>query len=198
MPIKPHSKKITWTFICLFLLFVVPLTLALWMFITGNSLSLRTVNHGQLIQPSLDISRLNLSHDQKIERGHWLLLYVNPALCDKNCETVLYNMRQIRTATGKDADRIQRAILTFSDSTVDAPLQQLLNTEFKGTLHLITSKQSFIHFSQLNILTKAVLQTGGIYLVDPLGNVMMFYALTVEPMNIFKDLTRLLKLSQIG
>lgn len=193
-----HSKKITWTFIFLFLLFAIPLTLASWMFIKDKPLFSHTTNHGELIQPPLDMVKLNLPMSQQTWKGHWLLLYVNPNVCDKSCETAMYNMRQINTAIGKNRNRVQRAILTFSDRPVDIHLQELLNTKFKGTLHLVVSKQAFLDFSQQDKFSKIALQTGGIYLVDPLGNVMMFYALASDPMGIFKDLTRLLKLSSIG
>lgn len=202
MPTNPHSKKITWTFIFLFLLFSIPLILASWMFIKNKPLFTHTTNHGELIQPPLDMAKLNLPVDQQIWKEHWLLLYVNPTICDKSCETAMYNMRQISTAVGKDANRVRRAILTFADQPSDSHLQDLLNTNFKGTQHFIISKKMFLNFSQENKqenkFSKITLQTGGIYLVDPLGNVMMFYTLTADPMGIFKDLTRLLKLSNIG
>lgn len=198
MPIQPYSKKINWIFIGLFLIFAIPLTLASWMFIENKPLFSHTTNHGQLIQPPLDMAKLGLPADQQAWKKHWLLLYVDPTVCAKSCEMALYHMRQIRTAMGKDSDRVQRAILTFSDQAVDPHLEQLLNAEFKGTLHLTTSKKTFSHFSQDDTFGKIALKTGGIYLADPLGNVMMFYTLTSEPMGIFKDLTHLLKLSEIG
>jgi len=37
-----------------------------------------------------------------------------------------------------------------------------------------------------------------IYLVDPQGNVFMYYPRTVDPMAIYKDLKRLLTVSQVG
>lgn len=202
MPPLSPSKKITSIFCCLFLLFAIPLTLATWMFIHGKPLVPHTTNHGQLIQPPLDIANLGLLTDQQNWKNHWLLLYVNPTnTCTKNCEQALYNMRQIRTATGKDRERVQRAILTFSDTQpfTDTHLQQLLKTTFSGTLHLTTSLQAFFRFTQQDSSSaKIATQYGGIYLADPHGNVMLFYPPNTAPMGIFKDLTRLLNLSQIG
>lgn len=158
-----------------------------------------TTHHGQLITPPLDMAKLDLPNDQQLWRGHWLLMYVNPAQsCDKTCEKMLYNIRQIRTATGKNSDRVMRAIVTFAAKSPDPHLQQLLQTEFNGTLHLTPSRAVFVSLLQGNPSEKLAMQQGSIYLVDPLGNIMMFYPLDADPMGIFKDLSRLLKLSHIG
>ena len=42
------------------------------------------------------------------------------------------------------------------------------------------------------------MKTGYLYLVDPLGNVMMSYNPKQSPKDIYSDLTRLLKASKIG
>lgn len=194
-----HSqKKIRRTFFFLLLLFMVPLLLASWMVMKREPLLSGTTQHGQLIQPPLDIARLNLIGNQHIQTGHWLLLYVNPKTCETQCEKALYDIRQIRTATGKEIERVERGVLTFSSTSTDDKLQQMLRDEFEGTSHFVTSEQAFGAFVKNSGSEKEVLQSGGIYVVDPLGNVMMFYSLHAEPMGIFKDLTKLLKLSHIG
>lgn len=192
------SKKVRRTFFYLFVLFMVPLLLASWMVMKHQYLPSSTTNHGQLLQPPLDIRNLTLASDPQDWKNHWLLLYVNPHVCGKSCEKALYDIRQIRTATGKDSERVQRGILTFSDASTDVHLEKILTTAFNGTVHFKTFKKNFTEFVQNSVSEKTVLQTGGIYIVDPLGNMMMFYSLESDPMGIFKDLTRLLKLSNIG
>ena len=46
--------------------------------------------------------------------------------------------------------------------------------------------------------TSVKLQSGQIYLVDPQDNLFMSYKADVNPMSIFKDLKRVLNVSQIG
>ena len=199
-PISPNTKKITRTFIWLFLLFAIPLMIASLMVIKEKTLSTKKTNHGVLITPPLDIASLQLSvAQQKIWENRWLLLYVTPKSCDHICEKTLYQIRQIRTATGKDMDRIERGILTFSDRPADHHLTELLNTAFLGTVHLIVPLKNFLTFSQKNLSSQQIiLQQGGIYIVDPLGNVMLFYSSSSDPMGIFDDLILLLKFSHIG
>lgn len=189
-------KKPFWIILSLFILFGVPLIMAAWMAAKDQPLVTHTTNYGELISPPLSLASLALPANQQAWRGRWLLLYVNPEVCDTSCEKALYNIRQIRTATGKNSDRVARAMMAFSEA--DPHLQQLLANDFEGTLYLTPSKAAFATLVQGTAAEKRVLQEGGIYLVDPLGNIMMFYPLDSDPMGILKDLTRLLKLSHIG
>ncbi|HVV67437.1 MAG TPA: hypothetical protein VHE99_00130 [Gammaproteobacteria bacterium] len=201
-PVK--SKNPLWILLILLLLFAIPLLLA-WYFSTENDqLGQGTTNHGQLLQPPLDLSKLDLrdTQSQPISpdqwKGRWLMLYVSPGACHEICAKGLYYLRQIRTATGKYSERVQRGVLTFSNQPTDTQLQHLLNSEFTGTLHWVTTFDTFAQFIHKTPNEKLALQEGGIYLIDPLGNVLMWYPPNTDPMGIYKDLMRLLKISNIG
>ena len=47
-------------------------------------------------------------------------------------------------------------------------------------------------------VAKAFPDTGGIYLVDPIGNLMMRFPADPDPSGVIKDLQRLLKYSRLG
>ena len=199
-------KKPFWILTAIVLLFAVPLLLAALLLHQGTlDKSLPTTNHGQLIIPPLDLANLRL-HDAQthlitpsIWKGRWLLLYINPnSSCDTSCEKKMYNLRQIRSATGKDQSRLQRAILTFNNQSDDPHLAQLLNTQYVGTLHFKAAAEDINHFLGNAGAAKLALTQGSIYLVDPHGNVLMYYSADADSMGIFKDITRLLKLSKIG
>jgi len=199
------ANKSTWTLVAITLLFLVPLIFAWYMADEDNNMGRGTTNKGQLIQPPLDFSKLSLQDadkkplDANVWKGHWLILYVNPKPnCDAVCEKKIYYLRQIHTATGKDRDRVQRAIMTFSGQPVDSHLNQLLTTEYAGTMHFTVTENQFSDFIHDSPAANLALTQGSIYLVDPLGNVLMVYTLDAAPMDIFKDLTKILKLSHIG
>lgn len=192
------ARKPFWILAILCVLFGIPLLLASWMAGRDQPLVTHTTNRGQLIQPPLAMAKLDLPSDQQGWKGHWLLLYISPTTCDATCEKMLYNIRQIRTATGKDSERVTRAILTFTDKSADPHLQQLLAHDFDGTMHLTASQPTVATLLKGSTAEKVTMQQGSIYLVDPLGNILMFYSVDAAPMGIFKDLSRLLKISQIG
>lgn len=181
------------TIIGLIALFLVPFILAYLTYSKGLFLSGHTVNQGQLILPPIDITKLTLKDEmghpisKQLFLGRWSLLYVTPQ-CDERCVKNLYYMRQIRQATGKNRERVQRVLLTLSDQPITKQLKQLLQKEYAGTEHVIATKN----------FKKLALHQSSLYLVDPHGNVMMFYYTDTQPKQILKDLQRLLRVSQIG
>lgn len=177
-------------------LFVIPMLVAWLTYSKGLFLSKHTVNHGVLIIPSIPAVDLTLRDDagllwqDKKFRGTWWLLYVaGEGGCDAQCQQRLYYIRQIHQATGKNRERIQRAIVT----TAHSPVASWATTNFPGMhcFYKINGKES-------KDAKKLALNKGYLYLVDPLGNIMMFYAPDVAPKGILKDLERALKVSQIG
>lgn len=122
-------------------------------------------------------------------KGKWLLMYVGPADCNDLCQKQLYYMRQSRLVLGKDQDRVARIWVLTDQGQPDAAL---LRTH-AGLMAWRPAHKSFID-------QFPVARTGGthIYLVDPLGNLMMRFPENVDPKRLIKDMKLLLKASQIG
>lgn len=202
-PFSIHTRPLILLSI-IFLIFILPILLALIFYKDSDKLIFKTTNHGTLIQPSPQLTSLQLKTSDGANipneqlHGKWLLLYVNPINCNQNCQKTLFYMRQIRLATGAERDRVQRAIITFKSKKPDSNLIKFLQGNYQGTQHWITDKKQFRKIMGITPLTMLAMTQGYIYLVDPLGNIMMGYALTENPSDIFKDLQKLLKVSQIG
>lgn len=166
-------------------MFVLPFVLA-WVTYSHRYTFHGQTNHGYLITPPFSVSAWMDPVSQAKTRGKWVMLYFYAHACDKECEQGLYEMRQIRTAMGGEQDRITRVILTYPAQATDPALTQLLKKPFLGTQHFVANP------------TADSLTSGVLYLVDPHGNVIMSYQPDTKPQGIFKDLQRLLKVSQIG
>ena len=120
-------------------------------------------------------------------RGKWLLVSFDAAACDAYCERKLYLMRQVRAAQGKDAGRVER-VWALTDAA--RPRDELLGA-IEGT-HVVALKEApALRGFPGN-------PTDHIFVVDPLGNLMMRFPRDPDPSRMLKDLQRLLKLSQIG
>jgi hypothetical protein len=115
-------------------------------------------------------------------------LMVDSGRCDDYCQRKLYTMRQVRLTQGKDMERIERAWLV-DDGT--PPSVSTLD-EYKGTQVLAMNPALLGKLPAISSVRDHV------YLVDPLGNVMMRYPRDADPNRIKKDLTRLLRASRIG
>ena len=124
-------------------------------------------------------------------KGKWLMLQVNDADCQEICKKRLYDMRQLRAAQGREMERIERIWLI----TDGKPLDTMLMREYDGMRHLRVTRQALQAW--LPVESGAEL-SDHIYLVDPLGNLMMRYPKDADPNKIKKDLVKLLKASSIG
>ncbi len=124
-------------------------------------------------------------------KGKWIMLQVAPGDCQQACKDQLVALRQLRLMQGKDMERIERVWLI----TDDAPLDTMLMRVIDGTRFLRVKPE----------LVKAWLpaEPGGsaddqLYLIDPLGNLMMRFPKNADPAKVKKDLGKLLKASAIG
>ena len=118
-------------------------------------------------------------------RGRWVLVALGHGDCDEGCERRLYATRQARTMQGKDQDRIVRVFLLADASTPSAALL----AQHPG---LVVARVANTVASKFPGGMKSL------YLVDPLGNLVLSYPSDPDIKGIAKDLTRLLKASQIG
>lgn len=121
--------------------------------------------------------------------GKWIFLVVDDAACDAYCEKKLWQIRQIRKTQGKYPERIERVWLI----TGKGEPAQRLRTEFEGTW-MINGQGSAL----LKALPFEGAHSDHVYLVDPLGNLVMRYPRDADPSRVRKDLERLLKVSRIG
>jgi len=146
-----------------------------------------TTNQGTLIQPPIQVN----DHDLAL-RGKWAMLIPVKAECDDACERVLYLSRQVHIALGKDASRIQRVILTA----------ETLSTDFRDLLAREYSQVTIISLGRdATAILRNVTDPAGdpvVFLMDPNGNVMMYYLSSQGGKPMLDDLKHLLKVSAIG
>lgn len=124
-------------------------------------------------------------------KGKWVMLQIGNAECDDNCRKRLHDMRQLRLAQGKDMDRIERVWLV----TDDKPLETMLMREYDGT-HMLRAKPEVVR--AWLPADSGTTQADHIYMVDPLGNLMMRFPKDADPNKVKKDIAKLLKASRIG
>ena len=105
-------------------------------------------------------------------------------------------MRQAHLLLGKDMSRVKRVFLydgAYGDAAYFAAQQAGLQS---ASLDSQAGQRLLAQFPASNGV--AALQAGRVYIVDPLGNLMMSYQPGSDPRNFYQDLKKLLSLSQIG
>lgn len=163
-----------------------------------------TVNHGELITPLRPLPPFQLQTlsgdtvDETFVRGKWTLVYLHQGGCGEACVEQLYNLRQVRLAQGKNIDRVQRLMLWQAAAGASQQRAELAE-HFPGQVIAPWNGQAAAPLLQVFAVDEQdPLQGGRVYLVDPLGNVMMSYPPGTDPRGMIKDLERLLKYSGLG
>lgn len=151
-------------------------------------------NYGELIkarplQHTAGVRNGATPFDLQQLRGKWLMVHVGRAACDAACAQQLYYMRQVRIAQGKDQSRIVRLWVLDDAGTPDATLLK----EHPDLVVWRPDRAAFV--AQW---PAAADLSAHIYLIDPLGNLMLRFPASAEPKRMMKDLKLLLKASQIG
>jgi hypothetical protein len=189
MTATPRSSRTLW----LILLLCAAPVLASYLAYFGLHPDQRT-NYGELIPPApapelrglaLDGTPFSLSALQ----GKWVLVHADDASCADACQRKLYATRQARTLQNTEADRILRVwLIPTGAATPPATLLaqhpglQVARIEPAALAPLVSWSEARAH----------------IYLIDPLGNLMMRFPADPDIKALKGDLAKLLKASRIG
>ena len=164
----------------------------------------KRTNYGTLIDqrahpvPALATTTLD-GRPQSLQefKGKWIMLMAAPGACAQACQKQLFTMRQLRLMQGKEMDRIERVWLI----TDRAPLDTIVIREFDGTHMLRADGAAVARWLPVDAATGASAGAGAaghIYLIDPLGHLMMRFPHDPEPRKVYKDIYKLLKASAVG
>jgi hypothetical protein len=154
-------------------------------------------NFGELINPqrplpALATQKLDGSASQMTAlKGQWLLISVAGGACDAGCERNLYLQRQLRESLGREKDRLDRVWLVDDEAAV------------KDALLPALAASSVLRVAPAGLAQWLAPAPGKrlqdhLYLVDPLGNLMMRFPANMDAPAAAKakrDLERLLRAS---
>jgi len=188
------EKKTTWARVQMLLIasvFFGPLAIATYMYYSGSFQPAGRTNHGALLQPIVNVAEALPESELVVAGdGSWLLIYSNLGECGTDCKNALFTIRQSRVMLGNESNRLLRVFLHGES----APDTVFLEAEHAGLKSLIDSGLSAL----LHNKKPAKLPDGGYFLMDPLGNLVMYFEPEIDPSDMVEDIKRLLKLSRIG
>lgn len=171
-----------------------PVLLAWLLYDPGGVSPGRSTAHGELITPVKLVADENLSvarEDQDSPYpGRWTLAHVGDGTCDERCVSSLYETRQVRKSLGKEDRRVQRIFFL----TDDTPLAASVLEQHPGLLVFDVNDPLTDDF----VAAIQQYDTQDVFLIDPLGNLIIRFTPNTGMKGMHQDLKKLLKISQIG
>jgi glutathione peroxidase-family protein len=186
---KTHKRKL----LLLIAVMIAPIALSYIFYYWGTPSG--SVNYGELIKvkkalPDVALRKANgVTFNISQLRGKWVMLVVDSGECGESCRKKLYYMRQVRLMQKNETERIERLWLIDDDKIPEASIKE----DFKGTI-FINARDNKL----LKEIPAKISRHDHIYMIDPLGNLMMRFPKNIDPSKMAKDIKRLLKVSQIG
>jgi hypothetical protein len=180
-------------------LFLVPLLFAFGTYYGTAWRPAGHVNHGTLITPARPLPQTQLPvldagaqgpRAGPFGAGRWTLAYLGAGSCSADCRQVLVLMRQTRLALNTDMGRVRRVFLVTSACCARAFLAQ----EHPG----LAVVEADTPAAAALLAQFPAERAHTLFVVDPLGNLMMSYDARSDPHGLLEDLKKLLRLSQIG
>jgi len=207
MTLTDHDRRQRRILIGLALIFFAPLGLSFYLYYGKEWRPGGRVNAGELIEPPRPLPPLALTlagvdttaatatgeTNPQFLKGKWTFLYVQHGRCDDECRRHLYDTRQVRLALDREMNRVQRVFIADSDC---CDIQELKAAH--PDLIAIRASSADEPLLALLPIRAGALNSHRVYLIDPLGNVMMFYGPDVRSKGMLDDMKRLLRLSSIG
>jgi len=177
-----------------FMVFLGPLGLSYFLYygLDGMGLS-ASANHGQLLQPAERLPELALEDAEgavssnRVFSEKWSILQVAAEGCDDACQLSLERTRQIWALLHTKRSRVQRVLfLADEDATkfAEQPRLEVYRGNLAPLLEVIAE-----HDAQ---------RPGAVYLIDPLGNWVLYYPPEQDGEGLYRDIRHLLSVSHIG
>ena len=187
------------TILALAALFVLPVAGSFWLYYGASWRPAGHTNRGELIRPARPLPDVALPivgaaaepSTVNVFSKRWALVYVGDGACDRSCRYALYVMQQTWLALSTDAPRVERVFLATENCCAPSALSS-------AQAGLIIQNASVSSGVKLLAAFPRQDRNEMIFLVDPLGNLMMRYDLRRDPKGLLQDLRKLLQLSHIG
>lgn len=195
-PARP-AKRSLWPLIAVLVACVLPVVAAVSLYFNPQWMPQERSNYGAILEPQRpvpapDALRLTDLDGKPVDlrelQGQWLLVTADQAACPEACARKLFIMRQSHASTGKNVVRIERVwFITDAEPVPDA-----VKEAYVGTHMLRVTPE------QLQAFMGNQAPENHIWVIDPLGNLMMQFPQDPDPTRLRRDIGKLLFASQIG
>ena len=204
---KKHRSKTP--LIIILLMSLAPLVAALIVYFIPELRPEGSAAYGELVQPqrpmpnAKDLPLTTLDgkpFDLGSLKGKWIMMAADGAACPEACARKLYIIRNTHASQGKHVERLARVWFI----TDDAPVPEKVLEAYKGAVMVRVNPvvlQQFLLGGAPGSVTPEQARQGlsiPIWVIDPLGNLMLQYPAVADPEMFRKDIRKLIQNSRIG
>lgn len=191
---KPPSLAPLWAMVAVF---AAPVIAAWFFYLNPEYLPSARSNKGELIDPVVALpADLALStpdgadFPRDLLAGKWTLVYLAGGKCDEACRNRLIAMRQIRLALGESQRSVERLLVVTDSAATDLARDLDADAEFEGM------KVALGGVRLPELLREGAAALDRLYILDPMGNLMVRYAEDAPARDTLEDMEHLLKASK--
>lgn len=203
---KPRSKT---PLIIIMLMSLAPVIAALLVYFNPDWRPEGSAAYGELVQPqrpmpsatALPLTTLDgKPFDLSSLKGKWIMMAADGAACPDSCARKLYIVRNTHASQGKHVERLSRVWFI----TDDAQVPEKVLEAYKGTVMVRVNPvvlQQFLLGGESGSMTPEQARNALaplIWVIDPLGNLILQYPSIADPEMFRKDIRKLLQNSRIG
>ena len=193
------ARRRLWPLLVMVGIFAAPAVAAWFLYFNPQYLPGSRGNLGELISPVVPVSEdlllltpSGVPLDRAGLAGKWTLVYLAGADCPDACRLRLRDLRQIRLALGDGSLSVER-LLILTDPAASATGAGLAR-EFDGMEVALADEAGVVRL--LAALGQGQDALGRVYILDPMGNLMMRYSPDAPAKDTLKDMGRLIKASK--
>ncbi len=193
--------------ITLAILFLGPLVLAYSTYYSGWRPG-GQVQKGHLVDPVKTLPQIMVydSEGRGLEKDllhgdRWTMLYVGSSDCQSDCQRTLHNMRQVWKSLHRRSERV-KGVYVATDRVGQGALDAFVEAEHGG-LNLVYAnpgkeREQSVQWREFFHAENGAPEGANVYIIDPLGNWVLYYTPRDAAKGMLKDIKKLLKLSNIG
>ena len=186
------------TLIALMALFLSPV-IAAWLW-TPDTFR----NRGELIDPPRPLVNIQMisadgsNVDLATLFGRWTYVFFVEAGCDESCKQLADAIERVRLTQGKNEKRVRLMVITLNPDSLSSLEEIRLIMPKTIVLGVSASQKDQLLRQFMPQGGESMSQSDSVFLVDPMGNLMMNYPSKTDPTDLRKDISRLLRASRIG
>lgn len=203
MTTAPAPTRSIRPLIAILLVCLAPVVLALLAYYVP-SLGLRPesrTHYGELVNPQRPIpadlalrDEQGRPYDLNQLKGQCLLISAGPGACPESCVRGLFVLRNSHASQGKAVERLERVWFIIDD----APAAPVVGEAYAGTHILRADPARLAAWLAPEAEDPVEALARGLWIVDPLGHLMMRFPDAQQPEDVRDDIRTLLKNSRIG